>query len=60
MAMNSNPSDAGPFSGYRVLDLTQMVSGPMGTQILGDQGADIVKVEPLSGASEPVHCARRH
>lgn len=37
---------AGPLDGYRIIDVTQMISGPMATMILGDQGADVVKVEP--------------
>lgn len=36
----------GPLAGYRVIDVTQMLSGPMATMILGDQGADVIKVEP--------------
>jgi crotonobetainyl-CoA:carnitine CoA-transferase CaiB-like acyl-CoA transferase len=37
---------AGPLEGYRIIDCTQMISGPLATMILGDQGADVIKVEP--------------
>jgi crotonobetainyl-CoA:carnitine CoA-transferase CaiB-like acyl-CoA transferase len=37
---------AGPLDGFRVIDVTQMISGPMATMILADQGADVIKVEP--------------
>jgi crotonobetainyl-CoA:carnitine CoA-transferase CaiB-like acyl-CoA transferase len=40
-----HPDPTGPLSGYRIIDVTQMLSGPMATMILGDQGADVIKVE---------------
>jgi len=36
----------GPLEGIRVVDLSSMLSGPWAADILGDQGADVIKVEP--------------
>jgi crotonobetainyl-CoA:carnitine CoA-transferase CaiB-like acyl-CoA transferase len=49
----------GPLHGVKIVDLTQNVAGPLGTMILGDQGADVIKVEPLEGGDATRSSAQR-
>ncbi len=39
----------GPLHGYRIVDLTSMVSGPHATMLLADQGAEVIKIENVRG-----------
>lgn len=49
MTETTQTQTTGPLKGYRILDMTNVLFGPFGTQTLGDWGAEIIKVEALTG-----------
>ena len=46
---NAGGQRTGPLSDIKILDLTQALAGPFGTALLGDMGADVIKIETKSG-----------
>lgn len=49
MRVTTPSPPTGSLAGIRILDLTRVLAGPFATMLLGDAGADVVKVEPPAG-----------
>lgn len=47
--IDNSEINIGPLKGLIVADFTQLAQGPWATQMLGDMGADIIKIEPVTG-----------
>lgn len=47
--MIASPVPNGALKGLKIIDLTMMLAGPFATMLLGDQGATIIKIEPVKG-----------
>lgn len=47
MSEHEQPVASGPLAGVRVVDVSRMQAGPLATMVLGDMGADVVKIEPI-------------
>ena len=50
---SSTKSPAGPLAGLKVLELGQLIAGPLAATVLSDFGADVIKIEP-PGAGDPL------
>ena len=46
----------GPLEGIRIVDISTIVSGPLAASMLGDQGAEVIKIEPPFRGENAISC----
>ena len=51
--MSLSPENTGPLKGIRVVEMGQLIAGPFCGQLLGDMGAEVIKIEP-PGKGDPM------
>lgn len=51
----TNNESKGPFEGLLVIDMTHVLNGPFGTQLLCNMGARVIKVEPPGHGDDTRH-----
>src|SRR5215468_6505552 len=50
LTQEQSMADSRPLAALKVIDFTRYLAGPFCTQLLGDYGAEVLKIEPVKGA----------